>query len=68
MINEVNDWSPDGEQKVYIEFLNSKKGFRKDKKYFKGTSYKDAHDKAMKWAKKTFDEFSHFSPDMIQQD
>jgi len=48
-----------------IDFLNSKKGFQKDTKLFKGSSYEEAYQKAKKWANKTFDEFHPFHPDMI---
>jgi hypothetical protein len=45
------------EEKVYIDFLNKKKGFKQDK--IKFTSY----EAAVKWAKKNFD---NFNPDMIK--
>ena len=45
------------EDKVYIEFLNKEKGFKKDTKHFK--SYADA----VKWAR---DNFERFDPDMIK--
>ena len=45
------------EEKVYIDYLNKKKGFKQDR--IKFNSYEDA----VKWAKKNFDKFS---PDMIK--
>jgi hypothetical protein len=45
------------EEKVYIDFLNKKKGFKQDR--IKFNSYEDA----VKWAKKNFDKFD---PDMIK--
>ena len=45
------------EDKVYIDFLNKKKGFKQDR--IKFSSYKAA----VKWAKSNFDKFSH---DMIK--
>jgi hypothetical protein len=45
------------EDKVYIDFLNKKKGFKQDR--IKFNSYEDA----VKWARKNFDKFS---PDMIK--
>jgi hypothetical protein len=45
------------EEKVYIDFLNKKKGFKQDR--IKFTSY----EAAVKWAKKNFD---NFNPDMIK--
>ena len=45
------------EEKVYIDFLNKKKGFKKDR--IKFNSYEDA----VKWAKKNFEKFN---PDMIK--
>jgi hypothetical protein len=45
------------EEKVYIDFLNKKKGFRQDR--IKFNSYEDA----VKWARQNFDKFS---PDMIK--
>lgn len=45
------------EEKVYIDFLNKKKGFKQDR--IKFNSYEDA----VKWARKNFDKFS---PDMIR--
>lgn len=48
------------EQNVYIDFLNKAKGFKKDRKIFKGPN---AYDLAVKWAKKNFD---NFNPDMIK--
>ncbi len=43
--------------KVYIEFLNKEKGFRKDIKHF------NSYDEAVKWAKENFE---RFDPDMIK--
>lgn len=45
------------EQKVYIDYLNKKKGFKQDRIKF------NSYDDAVKWAKKNFDKFS---PDMIK--
>ncbi len=45
------------EEKVYIDFLNKKKGFKQDR--IKFTSY----EAAVKWAKTNFD---NFNPDMIK--
>ena len=45
------------EEKVYIDFLNKKKGFKQDR--IKFNSYEDA----VKWAKKNFEKFN---PDMIK--
>ena len=45
------------EDKVYIDFLNKKKGFKQDR--IKFNSYEDA----VKWARQNFDKFS---PDMIK--
>ena len=45
------------EEKVYIDFLNKKKGFRQDR--IKFNSYEDA----VKWARKNFEKFN---PDMIK--
>jgi hypothetical protein len=45
------------EDKVYIDFLNKKKGFKLDR--IKFNSYEDA----VKWARKNFDKFD---PDMIK--
>jgi hypothetical protein len=45
------------EDKVYIDFLNKKKGFKQDR--IKFNSYEDA----VKWAKKNFEKFN---PDMIK--
>lgn len=45
------------EEKVYIDFLNKKKGFKQDR--IKFNSYEDA----VKWARKNFDKFD---PDMIK--
>jgi hypothetical protein len=45
------------EEKVYIDFLNKKKGFKQDR--IKFNSYEDA----VKWARKNFEKFS---PDMIK--
>lgn len=42
---------------VYIDFLNKKKGFKVDRKYF------ETYDKAVKWAKRNFE---RFCPDMIK--
>ena len=45
------------EEKVYIDFLNKKKGFRQDRIKF------NSYEEAVKWARKNFDKFS---PDMIK--
>jgi hypothetical protein len=45
------------EDKVYIDFLNKKKGFKQDR--IKFNSYEDA----VKWARKNFEKFN---PDMIK--
>jgi hypothetical protein len=45
------------EEKVYIDFLNKKKGFKQDR--IKFNSYEDA----VKWARKNFEKFN---PDMIK--
>jgi hypothetical protein len=45
------------EDKVYIDFLNKKKGFKQDRIKF------NSYEAAVKWAKKNFDKFS---PDMIK--
>jgi hypothetical protein len=45
------------EEKVYIDYLNKKKGFKQDR--IKFNSYEDA----VKWARKNFEKFS---PDMIK--
>jgi hypothetical protein len=50
-VTELND------RKVYIDYLNKKKGFKQDR--IKFNSYEDA----VKWAKKNFEKFS---PDMIK--
>ena len=50
-VTELND------RKVYIDYLNKKKGFKQDR--IKFNSYEDA----VKWAKKNFE---RFSPDMIK--
>ena len=47
-------------QEVYIDFLNKKKGFTKDRKTFSGAK---AYESAVSWAKKNFDKFD---PDMIK--
>lgn len=47
------------EEEVYISFLNKEKGFKEDKKYFKG---KDAYQKAVDWGR---DNFERFNSDMI---
>jgi len=52
-----NDAKPVTEEKVYIDYLNKKKGFKQDRIKFK--SYEDA----VKWAKKNFEKFN---PDMIK--
>jgi len=44
------------EEKVYIDFLNKKKGFKQDRIRF------NSYEAAVKWAKKNFEKFS---PDMI---
>jgi hypothetical protein len=44
-------------ERVYIDFLNKKKNFQKDRKYF------DSYDEARNWAIKTMDKFN---PDMIK--
>lgn len=54
-----SDSPPVNEETVYIDFLNKDKGFRPDRKYFKG---KNAYDSAVKWAKNNFEKFN---PDMI---
>lgn len=43
------------EETVYIDYLNKNKGFKQDRKYFKG---KNAYDDAVKWAKKNFEKFN----------
>ena len=48
------------EETVYIEYLNKDKGFRVDKKTFKG---KNAYEDAVKWAEKNL---GRFNPDMIK--
>ena len=48
------------EEVVYIDFLNKDKGFKQDRKYFKGSN---AYNLAVKWAKNTFEKFN---PDMIK--
>lgn len=45
------------EDKVYIDFLNKKKGFSQDRIKF------NSYEEAVKWAKKNFDKFD---PDMIK--
>ena len=45
-----------GKKAVYVDFLNSKNAFKRERKYF--SSYEEAHD----WCKANFDKFS---PDMI---
>ena len=45
------------EEKVYIDFLNKKKGFRQDRIKF------NSYESAVKWAKKNFEKFN---PDMIK--
>ena len=52
-----NDAKPVTEEKVYIDYLNKKKGFKQDRIKFK--SYEDA----VKWANKNFEKFN---PDMIK--
>jgi hypothetical protein len=50
----------DADEVVYIEFLNAKKGFSKDKKYFRGeTAYNDA----VKWGRKNI---GNFNMDMVK--
>jgi len=50
----------DSDEIVYIEFLNAKKGFSKDKKYFRGeTAYNDA----VKWGRKNI---GNFNMDMVK--
>jgi uncharacterized protein (UPF0254 family) len=50
----------DSDEVVYIEFLNAKKGFSKDKKYFRGeTAYNDA----VKWGRKNI---GNFNMDMVK--
>jgi hypothetical protein len=51
LIESVND------DKVYIDFLNKKKGFKQDRVKF------NSYDAAVKWAKKNFEKFNH---DMIK--
>jgi len=48
----------DVDNKFYIEYLNKKKGFKRDKKFF------ETYEKAIQWAK---DNFENFSPDMIKR-
>jgi hypothetical protein len=48
------------EETVYIEYLNKAKGFKMDRKTFKG---KNAYEDAMKWAEKNL---GRFNPDMIK--
>ena len=48
------------EETVYIEYLNKDKGFRVDRKTFKG---KNAYEDAVKWAEKNL---GRFNPDMIK--
>jgi hypothetical protein len=56
--NDINNIDESiNEDKVYIDFLNKKKGFKQDR--IKFNSYEDA----VKWAKKNFDKFN---PDMIK--
>ena len=56
--NDINNIDESiNEDKVYIDFLNKKKGFKQDR--IKFNSYEDA----VKWAKKNFDKFD---PDMIK--
>jgi uncharacterized Zn ribbon protein len=45
------------EEKVYIDYLNKKKGFKQDRIKF------NSYEAAVKWAKKNFEKFS---PDMIK--
>ena len=45
------------EEKVYIDFLNKKKGFRQDRIKF------NSYEEAVKWARKNFEKFN---PDMIK--
>jgi hypothetical protein len=45
------------EDKVYIDFLNKKKGFKQDRIKF------NSYEEAVKWARKNFDKFD---PDMIK--
>jgi hypothetical protein len=56
----LSDSPPVNEETVYIDFLNRDKGFRPDRKYFKG---KNAYDSAVKWAKNNLEKFN---PDMIR--
>jgi hypothetical protein len=51
--------SANGGKKIYIDFLNKKKGFKQDR--IKFNSYQDA----VKWAKKNLEKFNH---DMIKYD
>lgn len=50
----------DSEDVVYIQFMNAKKGFVMDKKYFRGA---DAFENAVKWGKKNL---GNFNMDMVK--
>lgn len=57
-INDINIREIESKnEKVYIEFLNKEKNFKKDKKYF------NSYEEAVKWAR---DNFEKFHPDMIK--
>ena len=57
---KAQDESVVTEETVYIEYLNKDKGFRPDRKTFKG---KNAYEDAVKWAEKNL---GKFNPDMIK--
>lgn len=62
--SEIEKMAKGGETKseevVYIEYRNAKKGFAKDKKYFKGDN---AYTDAVKWGKKNL---GNFNMDMVK--
>ena len=57
LYGDKKDESLVSEEKVYIEFLNKDKNFKKDKKYF------NSYDLAVKWAKSNIEKFNS---DMIK--
>lgn len=48
---------------LYIEYLNSKKNFQKDRQDFTGKDFSEAYDKAEEWGKNNLE---NFHPDMIR--
>lgn len=60
MITNINEWKQINEEKevkLFIDFLNKEKNFKRDRKIFTGTDWNKVHDKAVVWGRENLEKF-----------